>query len=476
MTSISHHRRTRIVATLGPASSSPEMILSLAKAGVNVFRLNFSHGTHEDHGKRHAAVRAAEEQVGHPLAILADLQGPKLRVGVFENGPIILESGKRFRLDLDNKPGNQDRVTLPHPEIISAAKVGSNLLLDDGKLKLRVVEVKDGALETEVVIGGKLSEHKGVNVPDVVLPIPALTEKDHKDFQYALSIGVDFIALSFVQRAEDVKEARKIADGRAAIITKLEKPQAIDSLEEIIHQSDAVMVARGDLGVELPPEEVPVAQKRAIAEARRQCKPVIVATQMLESMIENATPTRAEVSDVSNAVYDGADAVMLSAESAAGKYPIEAVSIMARIASRVEQDHEWRLRMDRLRPQPEGTVQDAVAQAAWQVSRTLTATAIAAHTKSGAGALRMARERPHCPILALTPDIKVARRLCVVWGAFPRVVERDRAAHGIEDLAGPAAELARKLKFSNEGDHILVLAGLPYGHSGSTNTLRVVKV
>ncbi|EHH68279.1 pyruvate kinase [Gluconobacter morbifer] len=473
MTSSSHHRRTRIVATLGPASSSPEMIEKLAKAGVNVFRLNFSHGAHADHGERHAAIRAAEQKVGHPLAILADLQGPKLRVGVFEHGPVMLQEGQRFRLDLDNTPGTAERVCLPHPEIISAAQVGSHLLLDDGKLKVRVTDKGDGFLLTEVVVGGKLSERKGVNVPDVTLPIPALTEKDRRDFDYALSLGVDYVALSFVQRPEDVQEAREIAAGRVGIITKLEKPQAMDDLEAIVHLSDAIMVARGDLGVELPPEEVPVAQKRAIAEARKQCRPVIVATQMLESMIESPTPTRAEVSDVSNAVYDGADAVMLSAESAAGRYPLEAVSIMARIAARVEQDTEWRSRMDNLRPAREETVQCAIVQAAWLVSTTLRAKTIACRTKGGGGALRMARERPHCPILALTPDIDVARRLCVVWGTFPRVFRHEPAAHSIEDLAGPAADLARSLGFCEKGDRIVVLAGLPHGHSGSTNTLRI---
>ncbi|MBS1093885.1 pyruvate kinase [Gluconobacter wancherniae] len=474
MTSSLHHRRTRIVATLGPASSSREVILSLAEAGVNVFRLNFSHGSHEDHADRHAAIREAEARVGRPLGILADLQGPKLRVGVFENGPVFLKEGQSFRMDLDRTPGNETRVCLPHPEIISAAQPGSHLLLDDGKMKLRVVAVSEGVLDTKVVVGGKLSERKGVNVPDVTLPIPALTEKDRRDFDFALSLGVDFVALSFVQRPEDVQEARDIADGRAWIVTKLEKPQAMEALEPIVRLSDAIMVARGDLGVELPPEEVPVAQKRAIAEARRQCKPVIVATQMLESMIESPTPTRAEVSDVSNAVYDGADAVMLSAESAAGRYPLESVEIMARIASRVEQDDEWRARMDKVRFTPEDTIQDAIAQAAWQVSCTLQAKAIAAHTKGGRGALIMARERPHCPILALTPDINVARRLCVVWGTFPHVTEHERTAYGIEELAAPAAELAKTLHFCVKNDRVLVLAGRPYGHAGSTNTLRIV--
>lgn len=475
MTANIHHRRTKIVATLGPASSSAEMILTLAKAGVNVFRLNFSHGSHEEHKARYQAIRAAEKTLGRPIAVLADLQGPKLRVGVFKNGPVMLKKGGRFRLDLDRTPGDEKRVCLPHPEIIAAVDVGHRLLLDDGKLALKVVSKTGDALQTEILVSGKLSERKGVNVPDVILPIPALTEKDRKDFDYALSLGVDIVALSFVQKPQDVKEARDIAKGRAWIVTKLEKPQAVDCLEEIIRLSDALMVARGDLGVELPAEDVPVTQKHAISEARRQGRPVIVATQMLESMIESPAPTRAEVSDVANAVYDGADAVMLSAESAAGSYPQIAVETMARIVARIEQDAEWRTRMDRLRPVAEKTIQGALAQAACDVGHILKAAALAVHTQTGRGALAVSRERPHNPVLALTEEM-TARRLCVAWGVFPKIVDHVQATHGIEELAGPAAELTQESGFAKSGDHIVLLACLPHGVSRTSNTLRVVKV
>ncbi|MDF7674524.1 pyruvate kinase [Acetobacteraceae bacterium ESL0709] len=475
MTDIAHDRRTKIVATLGPASSSPEMILSLAKAGVNVFRLNFSHGSHEDHAARHKAIRDAEKTVGHPLAVLADLQGPKLRVGVFANGPVLLKQGQRFRLDLDETPGDEKRVCLPHPEIIQAVDLGHRLLLDDGKLALKVLSKTADSLETEVLVGGKLSERKGVNVPDVILPIPALTEKDRNDFAYALSLGVDLVALSFVQKPEDVKEAKAIAKGRAWIVTKLEKPQAVDCLDEVIRHSDALMVARGDLGVELPAEEVPVTQKRAISEARRLGRPVIVATQMLESMIESPTPTRAEVSDVANAVYDGTDAVMLSAESAAGRYPLEAVKMMARIVTRVEHDPQWRSRMDKMRPPVEHTIQGSLAQSCWDVGHALNAAALAVHSRSGRGVITVARERPYNPVVSLS-DETVARRLCVVWGVSPAVTYMTDEAMGIEDLDGPVAKIMRERKLAQEGQHVIILAGLPFGRAGSTNTLRVIKI
>lgn len=454
MTANNHHRRTRIVATLGPASSSPEQILSLAKAGVNVFRLNFSHGSHDEHAARHKAVREAEAKVGHPLAVLADFQGPKLRVGVFENGPVMLKAGERFRLDLDKTPGNEKRVNLPHPEIIAAVDVGHRLLLDDGKLALKVVSKEKEALETEVLVSGKLSERKGVNVPDVALPIPALTEKDHKDFKFALSLGVDIVALSFVQKPEDIKEARDIAKGQAWIVTKLEKPQAVEKLDEIIRLSDALMVARGDLGVELPAEEVPVVQKRAIKEARRQGRPVIVATQMLESMIDSPAPTRAEVSDVANAVYDGADAVMLSAESAAGSYGLDAVGVMVRTVSRVERDAEWRARMDNMRPAGEHSIQGAQAKSAGDVARHAGAAAIAVQTEDGRSAVLVSRERPHQPVVALTNET-TARRLSVAWGVFPRVADK--------------AELAKAASaVTKSGDHVVLL--------DSNKALSVVKV
>ncbi|GBR23183.1 pyruvate kinase [Kozakia baliensis] len=468
------NRRTKIVATLGPASSSLEMIRALALAGADVFRLNFSHGTHEDHAKRHAIIRDIEAELGRPIAILADMQGPKLRVGVFAEGKVRLEKGAHFRLDMDPTPGDAKRVCLPHPEILSAAKPGSRLLLDDGKMRLRVLSGDDTHLDTEVEVGGVLSDRKGVNVPDVTLPIPALTEKDRRDFAFALELGVEYVALSFVQRPEDVQEARNIAKGQAWIMTKLEKPQAMDHLEEIIALSDVVMVARGDLGVELPAEEVPIEQKRAVREARYQGKPVIVATQMLESMISSPTPTRAEVSDVSNAVFDGADAVMLSAESAAGQYPLEAVEVMARVTTRIEQDDEWRIQQESLRPESDGSVGGSIAEAAWHVAQSVSAAVIVAYTQSGQGALRIARERAECPVLALTPDDDTARRLCVVWGVRAQSVGQEMPIFGVEGVVDQAVELAQYEGFAQKNDKLVLLAGLPFGQRGSTNTLRVV--
>ncbi|MGA9867702.1 MAG: pyruvate kinase, partial [Acetobacteraceae bacterium] len=368
---IRRRRRTKIIATLGPASSTPEILARLFQAGADVFRLNFSHGTHEDHAARFAMIRALEERFERPIGILADVQGPKLRVGQFGGGRAFLQTGQKFRLDLNPTPGNANRVNLPHPEIIEAASVGATLLLDDGKLRLRVTHKRADALETEVVVGGPLSDRKGVNVPDVVLGIPALTAKDRADLAFALDHGASYIGLSFVQRAEDVIEAKRLIDGRAWVMTKLEKPQALENLEEIVRLSDAVMVARGDLGVELPPEEVPLAQKRIVRAARALGRPVVVATQMLESMIAAPAPTRAEASDVATAVFDGADAVMLSGETAAGQYPYEAVNIMDRIVARVEQDQGWRAMIDASRPEPERSAADALAAAARQVCHTI---------------------------------------------------------------------------------------------------------
>ncbi|MFM7692182.1 MAG: pyruvate kinase, partial [Alphaproteobacteria bacterium] len=370
-------RRTKIIATLGPASSSAEMIEKLHRAGADIFRLNFSHGSHEDHAARIATIRAVEAKVGRPIGILADVQGPKLRVGRFQAGRVQLQSGQSFRLDLNPTPGDARRVNLPHPEIIAAAQIGTSLLLDDGKLRLRVTHKRPDHLETQVVVGGPLSDRKGVNVPDVALPIPALTEKDRADLAFVLDQGVEYIGLSFVQRPEDVAEAKEIAAGRAWIMVKLEKPQALENLDAIMALTDCVMVARGDLGVELPPEEVPLAQKRIVRTARALGKPVVVATQMLESMITAPSPTRAEVSDVGTAVFDGADAVMLSAETAAGQYPYEAVNMMDRIVARVEQDPDWRRLTDAARPPPEHSSAGAIATAARQVAETIEAEVIA---------------------------------------------------------------------------------------------------
>ena len=466
-------RRTKIVATLGPASSTPEVLARLFAAGADVFRLNFSHGSHEDHAERIAMIRELEGQVGRPIGILADVQGPKLRVGRFGGGRVHLQTGHRFRLDLNPTPGNTDRVQLPHPEIIEAAAIGANLLLDDGKLRLRVIHKRGDHLETEVMVGGPLSDRKGVNVPDVVLPIPALTKKDREDLAFVLDRGVQYIGLSFVQRPEDVAEAREIAAGRAWIMTKLEKPQALENLEAIVRLSDAVMVARGDLGVELPPEEVPLAQKRIVRCARQFGRPVVVATQMLESMISAPAPTRAEASDVATAVFDGADAVMLSAETAAGQYPFEAVNIMDRIVARVEQDESWRQALEASRPPPERNSADAIAAAARQVTQVIGAKAIAALTHTGGTALRVARERPDGPVLGLTPDPDIARRLALVWGVHA-VVAPD--SHSMTEAVHRAQRLANSEGFANPGDEVVVVAGVPFGQAGSTNALRVATV
>jgi pyruvate kinase len=466
-------RRTKIIATLGPASSTTEVITRLFQTGADVFRLNFSHGSHEDHAARIVSIREVEKRFDRPIGILADVQGPKLRVGRFAGGKVHLQTGQAFRLDLNPTPGDARRVNLPHPEIIAAAAINTNLLLDDGKLRLRITHKRDDHLETEVIFGGPLSDRKGVNVPDVILPIPALTAKDRIDLDFALNAGVDYIGLSFVQRPEDVIEAKEIAAGRAWIMVKMEKPQALDNLDEIIRLADAVMVARGDLGVELPPEEVPLAQKRIVRAARQMGKPVVVATQMLESMITAPAPTRAEASDVATAVFDGADAVMLSAETAAGQYPFEAVNIMDRIVARVEQDSGWRHSTDASRPEPEGSSPDAIATAARQVAHTIKAPLIAAFTDSGMTALRVARERPDCPILGLTPRPETARRLAVVWGVHAVVAkEVDSFAAAAEE----ARDEARQEGLAQPGDQIVVTAGIPFRQSGGTNMLHVAKV
>jgi pyruvate kinase len=470
---ILRRRKTKIVATLGPASSSAEMLDQLHQAGADVFRLNFSHGSHEDHGRNIDLIRALEARNKHPIGILADVQGPKLRVGRFMGGAVVLTNGQTFRLDLNPTPGDSRRANLPHPEIIKAAQIGSHLLLDDGKLKLRVTHVRDDHLETVVVNGGRLSDRKGVNVPDVVLPIPALTEKDRADMAFALERGVEYIGLSFVQRPEDVLEARELIKGRAWVLSKMEKPQALDNLDEIVRLSDAIMVARGDLGVELPPEEVPLAQKRLVASARASGKPVIVATQMLESMISAPTPTRAEASDVATAVFDGADAVMLSAETAAGQYPIEAVTIMDRIVARVEKDDGWRGLTDRRRPEPEKTTSGAIAAAASQIAQTVDAAAIAALTNSANTALRVARERPTAPILGLTPNNETARRLTLTWGVHPVVAP---LTHSMTETVAVATKIARTEGIAEPGQDIVIVAGMPFGKSGSTNALRVARV
>ena len=468
--------RTKIIATLGPASDGEERIEALAEAGADLFRINFSHGSHAEHAARIAAVRAVEQRRGRPLGILADVQGPKLRIGDFADGRVALLPGERLTLDLDPTPGDQRRVQLPHPEIIHAAGVGAVLLLDDGRLRLRVTGCFDGRLETEIVVGGILSDHKGLNVPDMLLPIPALTAKDRIDLAWALDRGIDFIGLSFVQRPEDVAEARAIAAGRAWIMTKIEKPQALENLDPILLLSDAVMVARGDLGVELPPERVPLEQKRIVRAARSRGLPVVVATQMLESMISSPAPTRAEASDVAAAVFDGADAVMLSGETAIGRYPVEAVSMMRRIIAQVEADEGWQAIQEATRPAPERSTSDAIAFAAQQVAQTIGAAAIVAYTLSGRTAVRISRERPACPVLGIAGNVPAARRLSVAWGVRAMAVDQSEPNETIENVVESAVEMALQAGVAGPGDLLVIAAGVPFGRAGTTNTLRVVKV
>ena len=466
-------RNTKIVATLGPASSDPQRIATMFDAGADVFRLNFSHGEHADHRQRYDALRALEKSSGRPISILMDLQGPKLRVGKFADGKITLKNGQRFRFDLEKKLGSDTRVTLPHPEVLSVLKPGTELLLDDGKLRLHIEESGEGFAEAIVKQGGVLSDRKGVNVPGVILPVSPLTEKDRADLRFGLDLGVDWVAQSFVQRPEDIAELRRLVAGRAALMVKLEKPAAVERLDEIVEQSDAVMVARGDLGVEMPPEDVPGIQKRIIAACRKAGKPVVVATQMLESMITSPAPTRAEASDVATAVFDGADAVMLSAESASGAYPVEAVTMMDRIIRRTEQDPAWRRIMDAQHPEPEHTASDAITKAAAQVAHTIGAAAIVTYTTSGSTALRCARERPEVPILCLTSQLTTARRMAVVWGIHAMQTSE---VNTVGEMVDKASAIAKQEGFAQKDSRLAITAGVPFGTPGSTNMIRIAWV
>jgi len=466
-------RKVRILATLGPASSSREMILRLAEAGADAFRVNMSHGTHKDHQKLIETVRSLEKELDRPTTILADLQGPKLRVGRFAGGEAELRNGQAFTLDRDETPGDSTRVRLPHREVFEALHEGTRLLIDDGKLQLRVKSVGPDRIETIVEVGGRISDNKGVNVPDVVLPLAALTDKDRADLAFALDQGVDWIALSFVQRPEDVAEARSLIAGRAALLAKIEKPAAVERLDSILELADAVMVARGDLGVELPPEEVPPLQKRIVESARRMGRPVVVATQMLESMISAPTPTRAEVSDVATAVYDGADAIMLSAESASGSYPCESVAMMNRIATMVERDPGYAERVHFTQTLPDPTTADAIAQSAGTMIGTVGAAAIVSFTASGSTARRVARERPAVPLLVLTPSLKTARRLGLLWGTH---AVRTRDISSFEEMVAKGKRMALRHGIAAGGQRIVIIAGVPFGTPGSTNVIHIVRL
>ncbi len=466
-------RKAKIVATLGPASSSSEMISNLFSAGVDVFRLNFSHGSHEAHQKTVSIIRILEKKVGRPIGILMDLQGPKLRVGAFTHGHVTLKPESTFRLDMDETPGDETRVHLPHPELYSCLEVGTDLLLDDGKLRLRVLSWGKDFINTEVVLGGVLSDRKGLNVPGVILPISAMTTKDRTDLAFGLTQDVDWVALSFVQRPEDILEAQNLIQGKAKIIAKLEKPMAIQYLNEIIDLADGIMVARGDLGVEMAPEDVPSIQKRIIRQCQEAGKPVIVATQMLDSMVSSPSPTRAEASDVATAIYDGVDAVMLSAESASGKYPVEAVSMMDRIIYRVEQDDIYAQMIKAARPEPRPCIQDAITSAARHIAHTIDIVAIVTFTDSGATTLRAARERPDVAIIAATPTSTTARRLTLVWGVHP-IMTSD--IHTFSEMVNKGCQIAFDQEFAKQGELIIVIAGVPFGVSGGTNILRIAKI
>jgi pyruvate kinase len=466
-------RRAKIVATVGPASADPAMLEALFLAGVDTFRLNFSHGSHEDHAKVHAAIRALEVKTKRPIGILMDLQGPKIRIGTLKGGRLDLAAGETIRFVLDGVEGDHGAVPLPHREIFSAVSPGHDLLIDDGRVRVRVTQLGEDWLEAEVIVAGAISNRKGVNLPGTLLNLSPLTAKDRRDLEFGLGLGVDWVALSFVQKPADMVEARALVGDRAGLIAKIEKPQALDRIEDIIRLSDAVMIARGDLGVEIPHEDVPGRQKELVRACRLAGKPVIVATQMLDSMAAAPTPTRAEASDVATAIYDGADAVMLSAESASGRYPREAVEMMDRIIRSTERHKMYRSLIEASEPTVEETPSHAIAAAAAALSSAIRAAAIVAYTSSGATAARIARERPVLPILALTPSVGVSRRLCLLWGGHS-VLSSD--VHGYEEMVDRAAALTVEEGFAGRGDHIVVVAGIPFAQAGTTNNLRIVSI
>ena len=466
-------RNAKIIGTLGPSSNSHETIRALFDAGIDVFRLNFSHGTHEDHARTYGIIREIEVERGRPIGILADLQGPKLRVGTFANNKEMLKPGEKFVLDQDPTPGDATRAPLLHPEIFAALTVGAHLLINDGKIRLKVLEFDEQRAVTEVMVGGEISGNKGVNVPDLYLPISPLTDKDRRDLEYALELGVDWIAMSFVQRPEDMVELRELVGQRAAIMAKLEKPSAIEHLSDIVQHSDGIMVARGDLGVEMPQEKVPVVQKQILRCARQEGKPVVVATQMLESMIHSPIPTRAESSDVATAVYDGADAVMLSAETAAGSYPVEAATAMNRIIIEVERDPYHRKMVDVSIPTPGDTVADAISSSLRHVATVMPLAATFTYTESGFSSFRAARERPEAPVIGCTPNRETARKLALVWGVHAVINE---VMNSIDEMVSTAIKLTLAEGFGEMGEIIAITAGMPFGRTGTTNMLRLTRL
>ncbi|MBS1182792.1 MAG: pykF [Proteobacteria bacterium] len=467
------NRKVKILATLGPSSSDKDMIARLHQAGADCFRINMSHTNHEKLRFYVSTIREVEAEAGRPIGILADLQGPKLRVGTFANGPVFLEIGAKFAFHREKFDGDVTGVTLPHPEIIDALEPGHRLLIDDGRLRLRIIENDRKLAIAQVEVGGKISDRKGVSLPDTVLTSGALTEKDRADLTAALEADVDWIALSFVQGPEDLLEVHEIVDGKCGVMAKIEKPQAVKRFNEILELSDAIMVARGDLGVELPLEQVPSVQKSITRTTRKAGKPVVVATQMLESMIQSPVPTRAEVSDIANAVFEGADAVMLSAESAAGAYPVEAVQTMSHVAEEVESSEHFHSILAGQRGEPDATPADAISASARQIAETLGIAALVCFTASGATGLRAARERPSTPILALSPNRSMARRLALVWGIHSVVTDDARS---LNDLVQRASRISAEEGFTKPGDRIIITAGVPFGTAGVTNLLRIASI
>ncbi len=467
-------RRAKIVATLGPASSSYEVIKELFLAGVDVFRLNFSHGTHEDHAKIYGIIRNIETELNRKIGILQDLQGPKIRVGAIENGKVSVERGDIVRFVPGTEKGGIKNIPLPHPEIFEKIMPQHKLFIDDGRLRLTVQKFGEDFIEAHVDVGGVISDRKGVNLPDTMLNMSPITEKDMADLEFGLSLGVDWVALSFVQKPDDIIEAKQLIKGKAALIAKIEKPSALEHMDDIIRLADAVMVARGDLGVEIPPEDVPGRQKELIRACRKVAKPVIVATQMLDSMAYSPAPTRAEASDVATAIYDGADAVMLSAESATGDYPVEAVSMMNRIIKNTENHHTYRSIIDALEPNLEKTVHHSVSESAADIANAINASVIVAFTSSGTTALRIARKRPKVQIISLTPNEQTAHKLSLLWGAHS--VSTNGDMNGYDEMIDLAKKCAHEEGFADKGDKIVVICGFPFGQSGTTNNIRVVEM
>ncbi len=466
-------RNTKIIATLGPTSSSPIKIHSLFQAGADIFRLNFSHGTHNDHKRKVFHIRQYEKRLGRPIAILGDLQGPKIRIGTFKNNSVVLRNGQKFILDLNPKPGDEKRVLLPHPEIFKSVKKNTQILIDDGKIILNIINANSSSITTEIINGGKISNMKGVNIPETFIKMSSLTKKDIKDLEFCLDLSLDYVALSFVQKAKDLTDLKKYIGDKTGIMAKFEKPLAIKRMDEILNYSDAAMVARGDLGVEMPPEEVPIIQKRIVQACRDHGKPVVVATQMLDSMVNSPSPTRAEASDVATAVFDAADCLMLSAETASGKFPVDSVKIMDRIIRGVESDISYRQILESKKIKLEETTSDAISAAASQVVKTVFAKAIFTYTRSGATAIRAARERPTVPIIGLSPDRMTARQLALIWGVHTIHALEPKSFSGMIENA---CELAKKEGIVKKGDYVVITAGAPIGVSGSTNNLRIAKI